>query len=224
MKARIIPAVAILLLTLPGIAVADTVDFNFSGGSISGSSASGLTSTGSTLTLVDTTPPPGSPNFSGVLGSVSIATGALLTGSLAGGGTLAGGAGTSVVITANGTWGSIPSGNVVYSGVFIGPLSWTFTGTSGGSFNYTLSGVASGGFSPEFIAAVSFPGCTPCAGGIGFVVSFNVSSSTPFGDPGSGSVTGGNVDVTVVPEPGTLALFGTGLISVAGMLRRRRAA
>ncbi len=221
MRLKSLALLVVALLALPVVAQADTVDFNFSGGTISGSSGSGLTSTGSTLTVVDTTPPPGSPNFTGVLGSVSLSTGALLTGSLGGGATLAGGAGSSISITANGTWGSIPSGNVIFSGTFIGPLTWTFTGISGGSFNYTLTGVAFGSFSAAYLGAVPFLGCPTCGDGVAFVVSFNVSSGSPFGDPGSASVTGGNVDIQAVPEPGTLALFGTGLVSLAGLIRRR---
>jgi hypothetical protein len=50
--------------------------------------------------------------------------------------------------------------------------------------------------------------------------------TTPTGGtlgPGGGSIaTGGSGGIASTPEPGTLALLGSGLIGIAGVLRRRR--
>src|ERR1039458_5861514 len=79
---------AILLLALPLVASAGSIDFNNNGGTLTGSSA-GLTLTGSELTGVDGLDWKGL--IQGSLGSVTIATGSLVSGSLTTGGVFNGG-------------------------------------------------------------------------------------------------------------------------------------
>jgi hypothetical protein len=104
---------AVLALALPmAVFAASSVGYTNSGGTLAGSN-SGLTLTGSTLVGVN--------GFNGGglitgndLGSVSLSTGALMSGSLQTGGTFA--AGGSFAITGNGSNG-IPNGTL-FSGTF----------------------------------------------------------------------------------------------------------
>jgi PEP-CTERM motif len=194
---------AILALCLPIAAVADSgVDFTNSGGTLTGSN-SGFSLTGSTLIAVNGLNGGGlitGPN----LGAVTFTTGALTSGSLQMGGSFA--AGGTFTITGNGTNG-IPNGTI-FSGTFSGPVTWTMMTLANGTHNYTLSGALSG-----TLGTISTNGATiqlTINTGKGF---FNGSTSISSGDT--------NIENLAVPEPGTLSLLGTGLIGVAGVMRRK---
>lgn len=65
---------------------------------------------------------------------------------------------------------------------------------------------------------------TSGAGGAGGVIGGSGSNNGGNNDGGVSTGKGGPAAPAPVPEPGTMALFGSGLVVVGGMLRRRRAA
>jgi len=191
---------AVLALALPAAAFASSqVDFTNMGGTLSGTNA-GLTLTGSTLIAVNGL------NGGGLivgsnLGSVAFTTGALASGSLQTGGTFA--AGGSFTITGNGNNG-VPNG-VIFSGTFSQPATWTLVTLPDGTHNYTLTGALNGslqGFNSN-----------------GVTVQLTINTGKGFFN-GSTEISSGDTNV-VVPEPGTLTMLGTGLIGLAGTIRRK---
>jgi hypothetical protein len=194
---------AVLALALPTAMFADSsIDYTNSGGTLSGSSA-GLTLSGSVLIAVNGLNGGGLLTGSN-LGSVSFTTGALISGSLQMGGTFAGGG--SFTITGNGTNG-VPDGTL-FTGSFSGPVTWTMVTLANGTHNYTLTGSISGWNS----SGAATQGATvqlTVNTGKGF---FNGRTRISSGD------TNGNV---MVPEPGSLTLLGSGLLFLAGLVRRR---
>jgi hypothetical protein len=188
-----------LALALPLAAFAGSnVDFSNSGGTLAGSS-SGLSLTGSTLIAVN--------GFNGGglitgsnLGSVTFSTGTLATGDLQMGGTF--NAGGAFTITANGS-GGLPNG-VLFSGTFTG-ATWTLVTLANGTHNYTLTGVLTGTL-----------GGSPANG---VTVQLTINTGKGFFN-GSTQISSGDTNV-VVPEPGSLSLLGTGLLGLAGMIRRK---
>ena len=178
-----------------------TISFTNIGGTLSGTT-SGLTLSGSTLVAVD--------GFGGLglitgndLGSVEFTTGALTSGSLDQGGTFA--AGGSFTITGNGSNG-LPNG-VIFSGSFSGPVTWTLVTLADGTHNYTLSGAVIG----TLIGGGSANGAT---------LQLTINTGKGFFN-GSTEISSGDTNI-VVPEPGTLGLLGSGLLGIAGLVRRKK--
>ena len=194
-------SLAVLALALPLAALASSgVDITNAGGTLTGSN-SGLSLTGSTIIMVNGLYGDGQ-DLGSNLGSFSFSTGALTSGSLTMGGSFA--AGGSITIMGNGHNG-VPNG-VIFSGTFSGPVSWTMTTLCNGTHNYTLKGAVSGSLGNGYDTFGAITRLTVNTGK-GF---FNRSTTISSGDT--------NI---VVPEPGTLSLFGTGLIGLAGVIRRK---
>jgi hypothetical protein len=131
------------------------------------------------------------------LGTLTFTTGAFTSGNAQAGGTLA--AGGSFVITGNGTNG-VPNG-VIFSGTF-SSATWSYTTAANGTHTYTL------------VAALVSP-----SGQVAATAQLTVNTGKGFFN-GTTELSSGDTNLTV-PEPGTLSLFGTGLIGLAGAIRRK---
>ena len=135
---------------------------------------------------------------------MSFSTGALTSGNLQMGGTF--GSGGTFVINGNGTNG-IPN-TTLFNGSFDGPVTWTLVTLANGTHNYTLTGSVTGTW---------YNGTTV----FGATVQLTINTGKGFFN-GSTTISSGDTNIsTVVPEPGTLGLLGTGLVGLAGVLRRK---
>lgn len=193
---------ALVAFALPLTAFATEVDFGNSGGTLTGTSTT-LSLSGSELTQV--TGFNGMGLMQGMLGSVSFTTGALMSGNMMDGATF--GPGGTFTIMGDGK-GGLPDG-VLFSGTFTGNTTWTPTGTVGvsDSIFYTLSGAISG----TWYNGTKVTGATT-------QITFDTGKN---GFMGSVSLGSGNTVFTVTPEPGTLGLLGTGLVGLAGIVRKK---
>jgi PEP-CTERM motif len=198
---RRVLVLALLALALPMAAWADGIDLVNLHGSIS-ITTGGITSVGSQLHSFNGVV--ASPGHS--LGSVSFSTGALLSGSILNGGTFSD-VGSSFVITGKGS--QVPHKGTIFSGAFVGPVSWTLISQQGVSLTYTLSGTIAGTlWNGHFVTGTTSQTIYSVKGQI---------------TQGIGHIRVGGT-ILPSPEPGTLGLLGTGLVAVAGMLRRKFAA
>ncbi len=182
---------AVLALALPMAAFADSSIGLTNKGGTITGNAAGLSLTGSTLVVFGSA-------VGSNLGSVSFTTGAFISGDAQMGGTLA--AGGSFVITGNGTNG-VPNG-VIFSGSFSQGTKWNVIDLANGTHQYTLSGA--------LVDASGHVGATS-------QLTINTGKGAFNGRIGLES---GDTSLSV-PEPGTLSLFGTGLIGLAGAIRRK---
>jgi hypothetical protein len=191
---RILWVVLLVTLALPLAAFADSqVDFTNSGGTLSGDS-SGLTLSNSTLIATNGL---GGGLKTGNLGTLSFSTGALTSGNLQSGGTFAAGGSFTIVSSTMGT---------LFSGSFDGPVTWSLVTLANGTHNYTLMGSISGSWEGKGTV-------------YGATTQLTINTGAGFFN-GSTSIASGDTNI-VVPEPGSLTLIGTGLVGLAGILKRK---
>ncbi|MGD0414754.1 MAG: PEP-CTERM sorting domain-containing protein [Terriglobales bacterium] len=203
---RLAVVVGLCALLLPIAAWADSVNLTNQAGTVSISS-SGISTIGSELLSWNS-------EVAGVghsLGTVTFTTGAFVTGSIWTGGTLSP-TGSTFDVTGVGLWAKALSGMsspvALFTGSFIGPITWTVVSHTG-LYNYvfTLSGEIYGMLYNGRYAT-------------GTTTQTIYAYKNQWYRDGKGVLGLGTIGLNT-PEPGTLVLFGTGLIAVAGAVRRK---
>ncbi len=197
MKAALL--LIVLALALPLTAFADGIVLTNQNGSISISTA-GISSFGSQLKSFNgVVAPPGHS-----LGSVRFSTGALISGSIAAGGTFSS-TGSSFVVIGRGNYGQ-PKGTI-FNGSFVGPIMWTLTSPPGAkNLTFTLSGTIQGMlYDGRMVSGTTVQNIYTINGQLAQGIGHIKVGSTPL----------------AVPEPSTLGMFGVGLVALGGMFRRK---
>jgi hypothetical protein len=197
MKAALL--LIVLALALPLTAFADGIVLTNQNGSIAISTA-GISSFGSQLKSFNgVVAPPGHS-----LGSVRFSTGALMSGSIAAGGTFSS-TGSSFVVIGRGNYGQ-PKGTI-FNGSFVGPIMWTLTSPPGAkNLTFTLSGTIQGMlYDGRMVSGTTVQNIYTINGQLAQGIGHIKVGSTPL----------------AVPEPATLGMFGVGLVALGGMFRRK---
>jgi hypothetical protein len=217
---RRLATLALLALALPALAVADPIDITNQSGTIYISAMAGTGGLGTIGQSTISTNRSGLRSWNrqeGSLGYVSFSTGVLQSGSVASGGTFAGGG--SFDIVGVGKWAKVLTGMnkspiTLFDGSFAGPVYWTLTGEQQGTLTYTLSGEIEG---------TLYTGREVHGNTIQNIYLTGRKGSRGIGQLGVGHIQFG-ARAPLTPEPGTMGLFGIGLAAIAGMFSRKMTA
>ena len=219
-------AIGVLALTMSAApARADAIDFNFQNGSIT-STAAGVvtgtvtsTSSSNTLSVARNI----SPNTS--LGPFFFAgTFTFTTGSFSGGtGTQANpftwGPGGSVSVTTGGSAQTINGVSVAAgTALFTGSFSGTETATFNDSIAVLVGPFVLGSVNSNLLTALGMGSQTTFRGSLS--ANLAITGFSANGLPTAANLSSGDLTISNTPEPGTLALFGSGLLGIAGLARR----
>jgi len=201
-----------LALLSPALSFANSIDMTTLGGTLSIANSNLLVLHGSELTSINVN----GKLFTGDLGTIDLVTGALSSGSFSLGGIFGGGSALAGAVLIKGLPGGFgnPKSGIIFAGDFEGPVTWALTTLANGTHSYTLTGV----FEGEWFLGQP-------ANGVVVELTVNTGSGF-FGDHGV-QMASGDIQINgqglniVAPEPGSLTLLGTGLLSIAGVLRRK---
>ena len=198
---RVVWGLALLVLVLPIAARADGINLTNQFGTVTISN-SGIVTQGSELMSFNGIQAP--KNHS--LGTVSFATGALLTGDIWNGGTFSD-VGSSFMVTGRGSYGE-PRG-LIFAGAFTGTIDWNLVASNKQFHEYQLIG--------EIIGQL-YTGRTVTGSTTQTIYTYWNQEKVDH----KGAIHLGSTHLNT-PEPSTLGLMGAGLLAIAGAVRRKLA-
>lgn len=202
---RMVVVLAVLAIALPIAAWADTFSMTNQNGSVT-ILDSGITSMGSHLHSYQINNDPiVVANKGGGLGYVNFGTGALTSGSLLGGGTFSSTGSFFDVFGVGYKNQGVPQG-AIFTGAFVGTVDWTLVSQVKG-LHFQLTGD---------LVGTLWDGRTAHGSTTQNITLFKGQ----WLKDGKGSINVGTTNLTT-PEPGTLALLGTGLVGIATVVRRK---